>query len=197
MKVVCFRIALLFFAFLAFCQVSAQEMQSGLLLVSTKKSRLIPLGKKVKIWAGEENKVYRAKMLAVDKDFAYLSTGQRLPIKSIKSIKRKRIMLRDVGSASVVTGVAAEKVVVEMALEGMCPEPYDMFGNPNTDEGMDLREGFFLIIGGAILAVGIAVGVAAVMATVGVFVGIFEPRYYAGEWEILPYNPDRSVMFVN
>lgn len=196
MKVVSLKIALLLFSCLVTYVTLAQEMQSGLLLVSTDKSKFIPLGKKVKIWAGEENKVYRAKMLAVDDDFVYLSTGERLPIKSINSIKRKRIMLRDVGNASVVTGFATEKAVVETVWEGMFPESQNSFGNRNNED-LSLTDGFLVIVGGAIVAVVLSVGVGIVTATTGVIVGIFEPRYYAGEWEFAPYNPAKNVMFVN
>lgn len=197
MKAVSLKVALFLICCFVVHTIAAQEMQSGLLLVSEKKSKLIPLNKKVKIWAGEDNKVYRAKILAVDDDFVYLSTGQRLPIKSIKSIKRKRIMLRDVGKASVATGVVIEKTVVESALKGMFPEPYDMYGNRNNDSELGLGEGFLFILGGAIVSVGLAVGVGIVTGTVGVLFSLFEPRYHAGEWEMVPYNPARDVMFVN
>lgn len=198
MKINILKIALFLFGWLVFHTATAQEMQSGLLLVSTQKSKLIPLGKKVKIWAGEDNKVYRAKMLAVDNDFVYLSTGQRLPIKSINSIKRKRIMFRDIGEASVVTGIATSKVAVDWSLNAMFPEPSsDAFGNLNNDNDASFKNGFVVIVGGVIVAIIATIGVGIVTATAGVFVGIFEPRYYAGKWEMLPYNPSTDVMFVN
>ncbi len=175
------------------------EKHSGLLLVSEKKSKIIPLGKKVKIWAGEENKVYRAKMLAVDDEFVYLSTGKRLPIKSIRSIRRKRIMLRDVGNASVASGVATGTVLVEGAWEAtMNPYEYDTFTNSyrEKDNTLGLKEGFLMMVGGVVVAVVVAVGVGVVAATVGVIVGIFEPRYHTDKWEILPLNPMKDVVFI-
>ncbi len=175
------------------------ERHSGLLLVSGKKTKIIPLGKKVKIWAGEENKVYRAKMLAVDDDFVYLSTGKRLPIKSIKSIRRKRIMFRDVGKASVATGVATGTALVEGAWEAADPYEYDTFTNSYREKSdpVSLKEGFLLMAGGVVVAVVVAVGVGIVTATVGGVVGIFEPRYYADKWKILPLNPMKDVVFIS
>ncbi len=181
------RTAMLLLSCLFLQTAFAQKMErhSGLLLVSEKKSKIIPLGKKVKIWAGEENKVYRAKMLAVDDEFIYLSTGKRLPIKSIRSIRRKRIMLRDVGNASVWDAT-------------MNPYEYDTFTNSyrEKDNTLGLKEGFLMMAGGVVIAVVVAVGVGVVAATVGVVVGIFEPRYYADKWEILPLNPTKDVVFI-
>ncbi len=138
------KAAMLLLACLFFQTAFAQKMErhSGLLLVSEKKSKIIPLGKKVKIWAGEENKVYRAKMLAVDDEFVYLSTGKRLPIKSIRSIRRKRIMFRDVGNASVVTGVATGTALVEGAWDAtMNPYEYDVFTNSYREKDRIFDDG--------------------------------------------------------
>ncbi len=200
MKSKLLRTVVLLLSCLIFQTVFAQKMErhSGLLLVSEKKSKIIPLGKKVKIWAGEENKVYRAKMLAVDDEFVYLSTGKRLPIKSIRSIRRKRIMLRDVGHASVATGVVTGTALVGGAWYAMDPYEYDTFTNSyvEQDNTLDLKEGFLMMAGGVVVAVFVAVGVGVVAATVGVIVGIFEPRYYADKWEILPLNPMKDVVFI-
>lgn len=171
----------------SFYVATAQEFRSGLLLTSVKnpkKTRVIPINKKVKIWAGEENKLYRAKILAVDNYIAYLSTGQRLPIKSINSIKRKRIMFRDVGNASVVTGALAGEMLLDTAGDAV----YDTYTAEDKSVGL---------LGGLFLSAVTVVGVGVTTLTAGTVIGIFEPRYRSEKWNIEPLNPEETVYFQN
>ncbi len=180
------RTAALLLLCCSFSMAIAQEFRSGLLLTSVKnpnKTRVIPINKKVKIWAGEDNRLYRAKILAVDNYIAYLSTGERVPIKSIKSIKRKRIMFRDVGNATVVTGALAGELLLDAATDTS-----DNYANNERSVGL---------LGGVFLSAVTAVGIGVTTLTAGTIVGVFEPRYYAEKWNIEPLNPEKIVHFQN
>ncbi len=199
MKMRVLKTALLFLCYFCFYIGNAQEMRSGLLLVNTQKAnktRFIPLNKKVKIWAGEDNLVYRAKILAVDSTLLYLSTGQCVPIKSVNSIRRKRIMLRDVGNAVVTTGVETELGLINAVFDPPRENHID-YNSFDNDDDLSLEDSLLLVAAGAVVAVVLAVGVGVITATVGVLVGIFEPRYYVDEWDLIPYNPAHDVFFVS
>lgn len=189
------RIALFFLLLTALSALQAQEIESGLLLVSEKKSKVIPVGKRIKVWAWEDNQCYKAKLLAVDKEYIYLSTGDQIPLSEINAVKRKRIMFHDVGKASVTTGMATGEVFVNSGID-------IAVGNialPANDAGAfdDLRDGVLIVVGGAVIAVVAAATVGVLVITTGAVVSIFEPRYFSDEWDILPYNPATNVMFVN
>ncbi|PVX50696.1 hypothetical protein C7377_1009 [Balneicella halophila] len=179
---------MLFFGCVIALTAVAQEEHSGLLLTKGNKTKLIRLGKKVKLRAGSDNTIYRAKLIAVDKDFAYLSTGQRVPIKSIKSAKRKRIMFRDVGNASAVTGVWLADADLDADDES---DFYDANNYTNTVEE-DLADTGRNIVITLVLAVSVGV----VVGVVGVLVGIFEPNYFTDQWMISPHNPMPSVFII-
>lgn len=197
MKIAILKTVLLFFCCFGIYHLNAQEMQSGLLLVSNHKTKLIPLGKKVKIWAGEDNTIYQAKLIAVDKDFVYLSTGDRLPIEKINCIRRKRILWKDIGHATVTTGVETEKFIANTTFDLMFPEPkFDRITQALNDDDLEIHEGILVIIGGVVLAAAAAIAVGVVSSTAGVIVGIFEPRYYAGKWKMTAYNPAENVIFI-
>ncbi len=166
---------------------TAQEIRSGLLLTAIKnpkRTKVIPINTNVKIWAGKDNKVYYAKILAVDKEFAYLSRGVRIPIKDINCIKRKRIMLHDVGNASVATGLWALEAENRKSVFEDSSSAYDSSREPSL-----LTQLVFPVV--------VAVGAGVTFITAGVAVGIFEPRYYAKKWQIAPLNPEEDVVFYN
>lgn len=187
----------LFCCFIVYSVAAQDERHSGLLLTNGQKTKLIRLGKKVKICAGEENKVYQARLIAVDDDFAYLSTGQRLPIKSIKSIRHKRILLRDVGSATVATGSTIIDATIDAADEAVFPKPTnEWYTSSLKDDDVGLKEGALMIIGGVIVAVVVVVGVSVITITAGTVVGLFEPTYSVDKWTITPFNPLPNVIII-
>ncbi len=166
----------------------AEEIRSGLLLVghkNPKRTKVIPINTNVKIWAGEDNKVYYAKILAVDKEFAYLSLGVSIPIRSINCIRRNRIMLHDVGDAAVATGAWAFEGENR---RGIFEDSHSTYDSSPGDPSL-LTQLVFPVIS--------AVGAGVAYLTAGVAVGIFEPRYSSKKWDIQPLNPEGEVIFYN
>lgn len=166
--------------------LKAQESESGLLLDNGKHRKLIKLQRNVKIWAGKDNRIYFAKILALDSNFLYLSTKSRIYIPDIKAIKRKRILFRNVGNAGIYTSYATATLLNETD-----HTPY----NPHTTIQENLKEDMHSFLGNIVLSIGAGIGTVVIGGTVGVVVSAFEPKYTAEEWRMTPLNPADTVIF--
>lgn len=168
------RITLFLFIAIIGHSLYAQENESGLLLSNGNRTKLIKLKRNVKIWVGKENRIYLAKILAVDSNFLYLSTRNRIYIPDIKAIKRKRILFRNLGNA----GIAVTSVALNETL-----------GTSNTSYDTDSFLGYM------VLSIGAGIGTVVIGGTVGVVVGAFEPKYTSEEWNMTPLNPADTVTY--